>query len=473
MQDKILLGEDSEHGEFYAEKMKKYIKCSGSGKHAYIYVWNKKSLIWEESEDGICETKITKFLKQEIESRIEVLTQENNNADLLKAMTKQRKKIIQVPYAAKVWKYAKSLLVDKDFRALLNREEHTLPIQDGKIVDLKTGGIRDRTRKDLFSIVCPVNLLEVDHKLKHAKKFLMSICGQNQELFDYTVKYLGYCLTGSIADQGFMQFYGDGSNGKSVLIRLLGKILNDFMITMSPDVLVKKGSASAGAASSHLMALEFPRVAVHNETEEGNVINAGRVKEISGGDKMSARRLQKDETNFRTQAKLIVVTNKLLRGIDTTDRAMMRRVRYWTTKTRFVKKTNEELAENEQYADEEFCKKMETKYLDELFTLLVRKGSVEWYANPVFEFPEIVVDGLNEYTKDLDDTAGFISEMFDVKKDARVERAIFNKKYNEYCKDQGLKPKNSKSLSNYMKKKYGEPKKIKGTWYYCGLSLKN
>jgi hypothetical protein len=115
---------------------------------------------------------------------------------------------------------------------------------------------------------------------------------------------------------------------------------------------------------------------------------------------------------------------------------------------------------------------METKYLDELFTLLVRKGSVVLYANPIFEFPEIVVQGLNEYTKDLDDTAGFISETFDVNKDARVDRAKFNKKYVEYCKDQGFKQKNAKSLANYMKRKYGEPKKIKGTWYYCGLSLK-
>ncbi len=145
MQDKVLLGEDSEHAEFYAEKMAKNIKCSGAGKHAYIYIWNKQSLIWEETEDGICETNITKFLKKEIEARIEVLTQENNNVDLLKSMVKQRKKIIQVPYASKVWKYSKALLVDKNFRSLMNREEHTLPILDSKIVDLKTGGIRQNT----------------------------------------------------------------------------------------------------------------------------------------------------------------------------------------------------------------------------------------------------------------------------------------------------------------------------------------
>lgn len=472
MEDKILLGQNSEQAEYYAKLMKKNIKCTSSGNRAYIHCWNKKKLIWEESEDGICEINITRFLKKEIDARIAVLQDENNNADLIKSMIKQRKKLINVTYAPSVWKHAKGLLVDTQFVLKLDKIKHLLPIADGKVVDLKTGEVRDRVRKDYFTVECNVNLLDETHKLKHARNFLMSVCGNNEELFDYTLKYLGYCLTGSVEDRTFIQFYGTGRNGKSKLIKLMQNILGKkFSAILSSDVVVKTGKASAGAASSQLMCLMSARLAVLLETEEGDRLNEATVKSITGEDSIKGRALYRDPVEFDSQAKLIIVTNKLL-NLNMQEDSIKDRAAYWTTLARFVNKNEEDLLENEQVADNDFCEKMMTIYLDEFFTLLVREGSMVWYDNKKFTLPKIIKDGLNNYCKELDDMAAFIGENYEIKESGKVERAKFNKRYSEYCRDTSTKPKSSKQVKAYMIKNYGDCKKLTGIFYYLGLELK-
>ena len=71
------------------------------------------------------------------------------------------------------------------------------------------------------------------------KHFISSIMCDKKENVKYLQKILGYCLTGETNAQSFFIFWGRGSNGKSLLLNLLDKILDKAYKPASKEIFVK------------------------------------------------------------------------------------------------------------------------------------------------------------------------------------------------------------------------------------------
>jgi putative DNA primase/helicase len=139
----------------------------------------------------------------------------------------------------------------------------------------------------------------------------------------YLQRAIGYSLTGNAGEQCLFFLHGHGSNGKSTFIESLTTLLGDFSVkTPIESLLVKKGG---GGIPNDLARLNGVRLVTASEVDDGNRLNESLVKDLTGGDTISARFLHGEFFDFKPIFKLWMFGNHkpIIRG---TDKGMWRRV---------------------------------------------------------------------------------------------------------------------------------------------------
>ncbi len=204
----------------------------------------------------------------------------------------------------------------------LNRHPMLLNVANGTL-DLRTGRLRPPDRADLLTQLCPVEF----HPEAHCTvwdRFLEGILARRQPLIDYIQRLAGYSLTGLTTEQILGILYGVGSNGKTTLLNELLNVLGgDYAMQANRDLLIVKRGESH---PTELAALFGKRLVVTIETDDGRRLAEGLVKQLTGSDKITARRMREDFWQFDPTHKVLLATNHKpeVRG---TDHAIWRRLR--------------------------------------------------------------------------------------------------------------------------------------------------
>ncbi|WP_247424605.1 phage/plasmid primase, P4 family [Ralstonia pseudosolanacearum] len=189
----------------------------------------------------------------------------------------------------------------------------------GGVVDLKTGGQRAHDRADRMTKIttatpggdCPT-----------WRQFLAEVTGGDAELQAYLQRMAGYALTGSTQEHALFFLYGTGANGKSVFVNTLATILGDYAVNAAMDTFME---TRADRHPTDMAGLRGARFVAAIETEQGRRWAESKVKNLTGGDKISARFMRQDFFEFFPQFKLFVAGNHkpAIRNID---EAMKRRL---------------------------------------------------------------------------------------------------------------------------------------------------
>jgi len=129
---------------------------------------------------------------------------------------------------------------------------------------------------------------------------------QDPTLIAYVQRVVGYCLTAATDEQAIFFLFGQGENGKTVLVETVRGLLGDgYARTLEARAL----TTARGGASNDLAALKGARLVVTNETASGDQLETALVKLLTGGDVITARFLYREFFQFRPQFKLLVTTN--------------------------------------------------------------------------------------------------------------------------------------------------------------------
>ena len=107
------------------------------------------------------------------------------------------------------------------------------------IIDLRTLELRKHDSNELHSKLVDV-IYEPAAKAPRFEKFLQEVF-VDEELIDLTCRYAGYSLTGDVSEQIFLFCYGEGANGKSVLLNTLRSIGGDYGLQLDPTILTDNG----------------------------------------------------------------------------------------------------------------------------------------------------------------------------------------------------------------------------------------
>lgn len=149
--------------------------------------------------------------------------------------------------------------------------------------------------------------------------FLFRVTGGDTELIGFLKRYCGYCLTGHTSEHVFAFLHGSGSNGKSTFIRTVAAILGDYAAVVPMELLM---ASDADRHPTELAKLHGVRLAIANETERNRRWDEAKVKQLTGGDKLTGRYMRQDFFDFEPSHKFLIAGNHKpsLTGIDEANR---------------------------------------------------------------------------------------------------------------------------------------------------------
>lgn len=326
-------------------------------------------------------------------------------------------------------------LQDNQFSTKLNSDHDYLPILNGNKISLITGKIEERTKLDLFTFESNVNVVE---ETPHADKFFSQVMPNKLER-EYLRKVLGYLLTGNMDGRCFFVWYGDGSNGKTVIMNLLKAILKKLYHQTAKGIFMKGSQEKVEGASPDKIALIGIRCAVYSEGETSDDIdiNESFLKMVSGKDEINARALFRAPLTFYPICKLNLLTNYRpdLNG----DKSIRQRIKYMFCNSSFVDKPDPKRP-NEFKRDDDFVNDLMTVYLAEVFTWIL-KGSVEFYKDKTLTPPKSFQEKTDSLFEQQDSITSFINIKLNVTHNDKnyVKKSAMFQTYMQYCNDNSLR----------------------------------
>ena len=180
-------------------------------------------------------------------------------------------------------------------------------------LDLRTGALRAHNRKDYLS-----RGIEVAFDPKATCPLWMEFLSRvlpDEPVRLYVQRAFGYSLTGLTDEQCLMFVYGIGANGKSVLLETLLLLCGNYAMAASIDTFTVQKHRGI---PNDLARLAGARVVTVSETEEGQRLRESLIKDLTGGDTITARFLNREFFDFTPRFKLWVRGNHkpVIRGTD-------------------------------------------------------------------------------------------------------------------------------------------------------------
>jgi putative DNA primase/helicase len=219
---------------------------------------------------------------------------------------------------------------------------------------------------------------------------------------------LGRCLSGDITEQILPIWYGAGANGKSTIVTAI-------LETMGPGYAMKANTdflmqSRGDRHPTELASLFGMRLVVASETQQGRKLNEALVKDLTGGERLQARRMREDFWEFNPTHKVILLTNHKP-CVSGTDDAIWRRLRLVPFSVRFWDPEEPEahgknLAEQSKQ-DKQLPEKLRAER-EGILAWLVR-GCLDWQRDGL-TLPNKVQVATSEYRAAEDLLAQFLAE---------------------------------------------------------------
>ena len=302
----------------------------------------------------------------------------------------------------------------------LDRDPWLLNVLNGSL-DLRTGELRPHNRLDLITKLAQV-VYDAKAECPTWWKFLERIFAKNFDLILFLQKAVGYALTGITWEQCLFFLYGLGANGKSTLLEIIQTLLGDYATRTSTETfLAKKGNS----IPNDIAALRGARFVAAVEVESGRRLAEVLVKEMTGGDRISARFIRAEWFEFKPEFKIFFAANHkpVIRG---TDWAIWRRIHLIPFKVQIPKlEQDKELPANLK------------KELPGILNWAI-EGCLQWQHEGMTP-PQAVQEATREYREEMDIVGDFLAECCIVDPGASVAARDIYGAYTTWATDNGEK----------------------------------
>lgn len=304
-------------------------------------------------------------------------------------------------------KHMKNSRSNKAKKAMLNEVEHHVPVLPAQmdkyrmalntpsgIINLKTGAIREHNPDYFFTKITSVDC-SANADCPRWLAFLNDIFNWDKDLIRYVQKAVGYSLTGSTSEQCAFFLFGTGRNGKSTFLDVIRDVFGDYAANIQPETIMLRNNQSS-AINSDIARLKGARLVTSVEPNEGVRINEGLLKQLTGDDTVTARKLYSEEFEFKPEFKLWMATNHkpIIRGTDT---GIWRRIH-------MIPFT---VAIPEDKVDKTLTHKLKAE-MTAIFKWCI-DGCIMWQQEGL-KMPKSVFDSVKEYRREMDIISAFIED---------------------------------------------------------------
>lgn len=350
--------------------------------------------------------------------------------------------------------------------AMIAESQHRVPIMPDQLdthksmLNVLNGSINLRTGElqphDLTRFITKITNTEYTEKIDCPiwDKFLLDIFDGDQELIDFLQKAVGYSLTGSTKEDCAFFCYGTGRNGKSTFLDVISDALGEYATNIQPETIMVK--QNSGGPTGDIARLKGARFVTSSEPNEGVRLNEGLIKQLTGGDKVTASRKYENEFEFYPEFKLWMSMNHkpVIRG---TDIGIWSRIRLIPFTVRIP--------------DERMDKNLKHKLKQELPGVLkwAVDGCLKWQREGL-KTPTSVAQSTNAYKSEMDVITAFVEACCAIGEGEEIDREMY-KAYVQWTKDNNEYEMSSRKFSVEMLKRFNK-RASSGKRLYTNVCLK-
>ena len=362
-------------------------------------------------------------------------------------------------------KYYKKTRGTQAKKNIMNELMHRRPAtpdefdKDDMLLNVANGYIdltsRELYKHDINKMFSQITNTDYTEKMQPAVwlDFLNDIFAGDKAVIRYIQKALGYSLTGSTREQIMFILFGKGRNGKSIFVEVISEILGDYSNNMQAKSLMVKKNDNI---NTDIARLSKARFVTSSEPNEGFRFDEGLIKQLTGGDKVTARFLYAEEFEYTPKFKIWVSTNHkpIIRG---TDDGIWRRLVL--------------IPFDVQIPEEKVDKDLKYKLLREAPAILnwMAEGAYMWMQEGL-AMPEKLKEASKDYRNEMDVIEQFIEDECKRVDDGKEKANELYELYKQWANNNGNYKMSNKDFGIKMKEKF-KYKKTNSGMFYFGLKI--
>ena len=337
---------------------------------------------------------------------------------------------------------------------LLDADPWLLNVVNGT-VNLRTGERRTHDRADLLTKCCPV-AYEPGATAPRWLAFIERILAADAELIRFLQRAVGYSLSGDTSERVLFVLHGTGCNGKSTFLNALREVLGDYaQQTPTRTLMAKVGDA----IPNDVARLRGARFVTAIETADGQRLDVGLVKQMTGGtDVLTARFMRQEFFEFRPQFKLWLACNHKPTVRDTTD-SIWDRIRLIPFTVRIP--------------EDEIDRQLPEKLREEGSGILAWavQGLLDWHKGGL-RAPLKVAAATADNRAESDVFGQWLGECCDTQHGGTELLKALYERYDDWCRENGVKYAMTRNKFGRMLLERGFEREKSNDIRYAGLTLR-
>lgn len=330
-------------------------------------------------------------------------------------------------------------------------------------VDLRTGEMRGHSPADLITKTTGVEYVDepgVDTPI--FDEFLQSTFRGDQELIGFLQRLIGYSAAGVIQEHVLPIFYGNGSNGKSTFLNIVLDVLGDYGFQAPHGFMMMKRGETHPTELTDLFGARFVSVA---ETEDGQRLNEGLVKMLTGGERIRARRMRENYWEFTPSHTPFLATNykPSIRG---GDYGIWRRLKLIPFSATFIDSSEAERQPGAPLKDRELPSKLRAEQSGILKWIV--EGCLEWQRVGLMA-PKNVMVATENYKVENDSFKRWFEERCKIAPNDIWKASYAYKNYRNWCEENCERYISQVRFGEKIAEQGIAKERTKDGWYYEGV----
>jgi putative DNA primase/helicase len=291
------------------------------------------------------------------------------------------------------------------------------------------------------------------------EQFLVTVTGGDRELQSFLKRAVGYSLTGHTTEEVLFFCHGPAASEKSTFLEAIKAVAGDHALSTDFETLLKK--PGGGGIRNDIARLAGARIVVGGEVDEGRALAEGVVKQLTGGDRITARHLYKEHFEFTPRFALWLAANDrpFVRASDT---GMWRRILQVPFTQAIPEETRDPKLKQRLRSDSD---------VRSAILAWAVAGAIEWHHQGL-QVPERVRSYTEEYRSEVDPLTDFLEEYAILGEKERVERSRLLSVYREWALRTGDRPLSARAFASALKQRgVRDGGKSGSTRYWDGIAV--
>lgn len=285
--------------------------------------------------------------------------------------------------------------------------------------------------------------------------FLATTFGGNDELIGYLQRLIGYSATGYIGPHVLPFAHGSGGNGKGVFLEAISTVLGDYATTAPNAFLMARNYSQH---ETEIARLAGARMVVCSEVNENDRFDEAKVKQLTGGDTLTARFMRQDHFTFRPTHHLWLIGN-YRPAVTSGGRSFWRRCR--------LIPFEHEVPDTERIDDLQGI--LAGEHGPAILNWIIQ-GAAAFHRGGLDE-PDSITKATADYAHDQDTVLRFVEDVCYRAPANRINTREMCSAYERWCSDAGETPVTAKRLGIELRQRFGVTvERSHGRRYYVGIT---